>query len=141
MGGCCDGRKRRGNSARLTGNIITTEELEHLFSYGTLQTEAVQLATFDRTLIGEPDTLLGYRQTRLKIKDPIVVAASGETYYLNAQFTGRDSDSVVGTRFRVTRKELEQADIYEDGADYKRVSVQLKSGTRAWVYVSIASDQ
>lgn len=119
--------------------MSTTEELEHLFSYGTLQTEAVQLATFDRRLVGEPDTLLGYRQTRLEIQDPSVVAASGETYYLNAQFTGRDSDFVVGTIFKVTREELEQADIYEDAADYKRVSVQLKSGTWAWVYVSVAS--
>jgi gamma-glutamylcyclotransferase (GGCT)/AIG2-like uncharacterized protein YtfP len=118
-----------------------TEELEYLFSYGTLQTEAVQRATFDRRLVGEPDTLLGYRQTRLEIQDPIVVAAIGETHYLNAQFTGCDSDFVAGIRFRVTTKELEQADMYEDGADYKRVSVQLKSGTRAWVYVNIASGE
>ena len=49
----------------------TTEELEHLFSYGTLQTEAVQLATFGRKLVGEPDTLLGYRQTMIALPTPI----------------------------------------------------------------------
>jgi PhnB protein len=114
--------------------MSTTEESEHLFSYGTLQKEAVQLATFGRKLLGEPDTLVGYRQTMIDIQDPSIVATSGAKYYLNAQFTGRDSDFVVGTMFKVTRKELEQADIYEDAADYKRVSIQLKSGTRAWVY-------
>lgn len=119
--------------------LSTTEELEHLFSYGTLQREAVQLATFGRRLDGEPDTLPGHRQTTLEIRDPIVAAASEENYYLNAQFTGSDSDFIAGTRFKVTTKELEQADIYEDAADYKRVVVQLKSGTRAWVYVGVAS--
>lgn len=119
--------------------LSTTEELEHLFSYGTLQREAVQLATFGRRLDGEPDTLPGYRQTTLEIRDPIVAAASAENYYLNAQFTGSDADFIIGTRFKVTTKELEQADIYEDAADYKRVVVQLKSGTRAWVYVGVAS--
>lgn len=114
--------------------MSTTEELEHLFSYGTLQSEAVQLATFGRKLLGEPDTLPGFRQSRLEIKDTSGVVASEAKYHLNVEFTGRDSDFVVGTMFRVTMKELEQADIYEIAADYKRVSVQLKSGTRAWVY-------
>jgi gamma-glutamylcyclotransferase (GGCT)/AIG2-like uncharacterized protein YtfP len=117
--------------------MSTGEESEYLFSYGTLQDEAIQLATFGRKLKGEPDTLIGYRQTRLEIQDPGVVATSGATYYLNVQFTGRDSDVVVGTRFEVTRKELEQSDIYEDPADYRRVRVQLKSGTRAWVYAGV----
>ena len=121
--------------------MSTTEESVHLFSYGTLQTEAVQLATFGRKLVGEPDTLLGYRQTRLEIQDPGVVATGGAKYHLNVQSTGRDSDVVVGTRFKVTTKELEQADIDEVAADYKRVSVQLKSGTRAWVYAGAASGE
>jgi len=119
--------------------MSATEKSEHLFSYGTLQDEAVQLSTFGRKLVGASDTLPGYRQTLIEIQDPSVVAASGDKYYLNAQFTGRDSDFVVGTVFKVTKKELEQADIYEDDADYKRVSVQLKSGTRAWVYVGVTS--
>ncbi len=121
--------------------MIATEELEHLFSYGTLQTEAVQLATFGRRLVGEPDTLLGYCQTRLAIQDPSFAAASSAKYHLNAQFTGRDSDFVIGTLFQVTRQELEQADIYEAAADYKRVRVQMKSGNQAWVYVGDASGE
>lgn len=111
-----------------------TGELENLFSYGTLQIEEVQLSTFGRKLKGEPDNLPGYRQTRLENKD-----SDGADYYLNAEFTGRESDSVDGTRFQVTRKELEQSDVYEATADYKRVRVQLKSGTQAWVYVAAQS--
>jgi hypothetical protein len=118
----------------------TTETLEHLFSYGSLQIEAVQLATFGRKMMGEPDTLPGYRETMLEIQDPGVVAISGTRHHRNVQYTGRDSDFVVGTKFKVAKQELEQADVYEAAAEYKRVSVQLKSGTRAWVYVSAASD-
>jgi len=120
---------------------MSTTESEYLFSYGTLQSEAVQRATFGRKLVGIPDTLPGYRQTKLAIKDPSVVAASGAKYHLNVEFTGRDSDFVVGTMFEVTGKELEQADIYEDAAEYKRINVQLKSGTRAWVYLGVASGE
>jgi hypothetical protein len=36
--------------------------------------------------------------------------------------------------FEVTTAELAAADEYEV-ADYKRVSVRLKSGVQAWVYV------
>src|SRR5512134_3099974 len=101
-------------------SMSTVEESEHLFSYGTLQREAVQLATFGRRLTGVPDILPGYCQTRIAIQNESVAAASGDKYYLNAHFTGRDSDSVVGTTFKVTKTELEQADIYEADACYKR---------------------
>ena len=119
-------------------SVNPTEELEHLFSYGTLQVEAVQLATFGRRLVGEPDALPGYQESTIEIKDADAdaIATSGEKYYLNAQFTGLESDAIAGTRFQVTRQELEQSDAYEDAAGYKRISVRLKSGTPAWVYVS-----
>ena len=115
---------------------MTSEESEYLFSYGTLQDEAVQLATFGRSIIGEPDALPGYRQTLLEIRDAKLIPELGK-YHINVQWTGRDSDSVAGIRFEVSREEIEQADIYEADADYKRVSVQLKSGTHAWVYVGV----
>ena len=99
---------------------------EKLFSYGTLQIEAVQLATFGRRLQGQPDTLVGYRLTTIR---------SGSADHRNLQFTGKASDYVEGMVFDVTRKELEQADAYEpDG--YERVSVKLKSGQDAWVYLN-----
>ena len=39
-----------------------------------------------------------------------------------------------GTVFEITAQELAAADKYEV-SDYKRVSVTLKSGLQAWVYV------
>ena len=45
-----------------------------LFSYGTLQQEAVQLSTFGRLLHGHPDQLVGFEQSLLKIDDPEFVA-------------------------------------------------------------------
>ena len=103
--------------------MSNTEQFESLFSYGTLQDEEVQLSTFGRTLDGGPDSLLSYLQT-----------TCGP--YLNIQFTGHKSDSVRGTRFEVTKAELEEADIYEATADYKRIEVHLNSGRRAWVYLN-----
>ncbi|WP_404995505.1 hypothetical protein [Burkholderia cepacia] len=42
---------------------------EHLFSYGTLQLEPVQLTTFGRRLDGREDAMPGYAMTMLKIDD------------------------------------------------------------------------
>jgi hypothetical protein len=111
---------------------------ENLFSYGTLQTEAVQLATFGRRLEGEPDVLIGYGLTMVQIEDQNFVSMSGSAHHRNIQLTGIPSDIVEGTVFKVTRKELEQADAYEP-ADYKRTLVQLRSGINAWVYVNVRS--
>ena len=106
---------------------------ERLFSYGTLQTESVQLSTFGRKLDGSPDALVGYRLRMIMIADQDFVATSGAEYHRNLEFTGSASDLVEGTVFSVTQQELEQADAYEpDG--YKRVQVKLQSGTEAWVY-------
>jgi hypothetical protein len=115
---------------------IEEKETEYLFSYGTLQTEAVQLATFGRRLEGKPDILVGYKMTMIRIQDPDFVAKSGAAYHRTIQFTGSVSDLVEGTILTVTRKELDQADAYEP-AGYKRVLVKSRSGINAWVYVSI----
>ena len=49
---------------------------EFLFSYGTLQLEAVQMATFGRQLAGTSDALRGFELDLLKIEDQTVVAIS-----------------------------------------------------------------
>jgi hypothetical protein len=118
--------------------MTTVAEWEELFSYGTLQIESVQLVTFGRKLAGAPDSLPGYRQTRIAINDPQIIATSGASYYLNAEHTGRAADVVAGMRFQVTQLELAQADSYEAEANYKRIRVQMASGMQAWVYVSAA---
>ena len=107
---------------------------EFLFSYGTLQLEAVQLATFGRQLAGTSDALRGFELVLLKIEDQTVVAISGKAQHTMAKFTGRASDVVSGTVFAVTPDEIQNADKYEVAA-VKRVQVVLESGVRAWVYI------
>jgi hypothetical protein len=110
------------------------EPTEFLFSYGTLQLEAVQVATFRRQLAGTSDALRGFDLVLLKIEDPTVVAISGKAQHTMARFTGRASDVVSGTVFAVTPDEIQNADKYEVAA-VKRVPVVLQSGIRAWAYV------
>jgi hypothetical protein len=112
---------------------LEEKQTENLFSYGTLQTEAVQLATFGRRLEGRPDLLVGYSLTMIRIQDQNFVAVSGGAHHRIVQFTGIASDLVEGTVFTVTKKELEQADAYEP-AGYQRVLARLRSGMNAWVY-------
>ena len=107
---------------------------EFLFSYGTLQLEPVQMATFGRQLAGTSDALGGFELVSLKIEDQTVVAISGKAHHTMAQFTGRASDVVSGTVFGLTPDEIRHADEYEVAA-VKRVAVVLQSGVRAWAYV------
>ena len=108
--------------------------MEFLFSYGTLQLDAVQMAVFGRKLTGTRDVLPGFEEAELEIDDPATVSMSGKTHHAIAKFTGNTSDSIDGTVFAVTPEEVQRADKYEV-PEYKRVSVVLRSGVRAWVYV------
>ena len=104
-----------------------------LFSYGTLQLEAVQLSTFGRLLRGGPDELVGFEQGSREVKDPAFVAESGKSMHAIVRFTGRDDSRVRGMAFEVTDAELAAADRYEpDG--WTRVSALLASGRHTWVY-------
>lgn len=116
-------------------NSQPQSKMESLFTYGTLQLEEVQLATFGRRLEGRRDSLVGYRLVMIKIHDDDFVAKSGAADHRNLQFTGDDSDLVEGMVFAVTTKELEQADAYEPEG-YARVQVQCRSGLSAWVYLN-----
>jgi hypothetical protein len=106
---------------------------ERLFSYGTLQLEAVQMATFGRLLAGTPDVLPGFEEAFVEIDDETTVSLSGKTRHPIARYTGRDSDTISGTVFEVTPEEVRSADAYEV-SPYHRVEVLLRSGVRAWVY-------
>jgi hypothetical protein len=111
------------------------QDLENLFSYGTLQMEPVQLAAFGRKLAGQPDALIGYTVELIATKDHEFDIKSGATKHRNLRYTGVASDLVEGTVFQVTKEELKQSDAYEPW-DYQRVPVQLRSGARAWVYLN-----
>lgn len=108
---------------------------ERLFSYGTLQLESVQRATFGRLLAGKPDALVGFRLGQLAIRDPEVVRTSGVSHHPIVHATGDHADRVPGVVFEVTPAELAHADAYETD-DYARLRVRLASGTRAWVYAA-----
>lgn len=105
-----------------------------LFSYGTLQREEVQRATFGRLLEGADDAMPGYRQDMVEITDPEVIRTSGKRFHPIVVPTGDPADLVPGKVFRITGAELAAADTYEV-ADYKRIAVRLRSGREAWVYV------
>jgi len=97
--------------------------------------EEVQVSTFGRLLEGRADSLPGYTTSFVPIADAAVAAALGSTHYQNICFTGNETDVIRGMVFSVTKEELELADDYEIDADYRRIVVQLGSGTNAWVYL------
>ncbi|HST03067.1 MAG TPA: hotdog fold thioesterase [Usitatibacter sp.] len=96
-----------------------------LFSYGTLQDEPVQVATFGRKLDGAPDRLPGFEAMLL----------GGAGSHKNAGYKG-DGAATEGTLFEVTKEELAKADEYEQPARYVRIAVKLASDKDAWAYVS-----
>jgi len=111
---------------------------ELLFSYGTLQLPAVQLATFGRMLDGTADAILGYRVEMLTITDPQVLATSGVAEH-PVLVSGSGNAEVEGTVFEISADELAAADSYEVD-DYERVAVPARSGRTVWAYVA-RSDQ
>jgi hypothetical protein len=115
-------------------DMVDSQDMVLLFSYGTLQDKSVQVAYFGRELAGRPDFLLGYASSFVEIDDPDVVAISGKTHHPIVQPSANSEDEVAGTVFEITPQELLAADDYEV-SDYKRTSAPLRSGLHAWVYV------
>ena len=105
-----------------------------LFSYGTLQLPAVQLATYGRLLEGRPDALRGFALVPLPVSDPEVVRVSGLAVHQIAKRTGDPADILPGVVFALTAAELDTTDRYEVDA-YARIEVTLASKTTAFVYV------
>ncbi len=118
---------------------VTAAPDQLLFSYGTLRDRAVQLDTFGRLLDMTDDVLPGYTLDYAAISDPRVVHVSGSASHPIVRATGNPLDKVTGKVLRLTEDELDAADEYEVGV-YRRVSVLLASGTRAFAYVAAAID-
>ena len=108
---------------------------ECLFTYGTLQLPDVQLDTFGRLLHGEDDALPGYRLEWIDVGDERVAQLSGLDKHPILRRTDDPRDRVFGRVLRLTADELDAADEYEVSL-YRRASVSLASGLRAWVYVA-----
>src|SRR5580704_8662653 len=96
--------RNRGEKRRAQNQRISVMPL--VFSYGTLQQEEVQQATFGRRLLGCADELAEYQQVLIKIEDPGVVAVSGKTHHPILKFTGNAADRVAGTAFEISDSEL-----------------------------------
>jgi hypothetical protein len=107
---------------------------ELLFSYGTLRQRDVQLSTFGRLLDGRPDAIVGFDLDYVTITDPHVIATSGSDRHPILRPSDRADAAVEGTVFAISHAELLAADEYEVD-DYRRISVPLRSGDHAWVYV------
>ncbi|WP_370663279.1 gamma-glutamylcyclotransferase family protein [Massilia mucilaginosa] len=103
-----------------------------LFSYGSLQQEGVQLATFGRRLAGSADALVGFAQAIVQSEDPEFAATSGKTHHPIVRFSDNAEDRVQGTVFEVSEAELVDADAYEADA-CKRIVATLASGAQAWI--------
>lgn len=101
----------------------------HIFTYGTLQDEEIQLALYGRYLKGQNDCLLGYVLLEQKIFDqyPVIQPSLSKT------------DIVCGMVYEVSEQELLKTDVYE-GDSYKRIEVVLQSGKIAWVYTKNTTD-
>lgn len=96
----------------------------YLFSYGSLQEEAVQLNLYNRVLAGKKDYLEAFAFSNQKIASlyPIIFKTDNLT------------DRIVGMVFEISEEELLITDEYE-GDSYRKVQVKLKSGIIAWCYV------
>jgi gamma-glutamylcyclotransferase (GGCT)/AIG2-like uncharacterized protein YtfP len=97
-------------------------------SYGTLQYEDVQIATFGRELTGREDSLPGYVRT---------ITESRVVLYFNIEPSSSPEDAVSGTVFEIKEQELAAADSYEKDREYRRILVTLRSGVQAWVYCRV----
>jgi putative transposase len=82
-----------------------------------------------------PDVLPGY------VRRMVAVAGLGHggsewgSHHPSAEATSNPEDAVAGTVFEVTERALAAADRYERAGGYRRISVTLRSGSHAWVYV------
>jgi gamma-glutamylcyclotransferase (GGCT)/AIG2-like uncharacterized protein YtfP len=105
-----------------------------LFSYGTLRQRNVQVSVFGRELEGWADAIVGFDLDEVTITDPKVIETSGSDRHPMLRPSTRPGAAIEGTAFQVTGEDLMAADDYEV-TDYRRVTVPLRSGRRAWVYV------
>jgi len=125
---------RASGCARIGRGIQFPPVTELLFSYGTLRQPDVQRATFRREIDGRPDAIVGYHLDYVTITDPHVIATSGSDRHPILKPTDRADAAVEGMVFAISEADLAAADEYEVD-DYRRITVPLRSGGEAWVYV------
>ena len=108
---------------------------EYLFSYGTLQTDKVQMELFGRVLVGAKDILKGYKVSSIEITDESFLSTGAQNVQRIAILSNDKKDMIEGTVFEISEEELLLTDKYEPD-NYTRVNVMLESGKQAWVYAA-----
>jgi gamma-glutamylcyclotransferase (GGCT)/AIG2-like uncharacterized protein YtfP len=84
---------------------------------------------FNKLLTGTADQLLGYKLKSLQIEEEF-----GMADYVVVVPSENPEDTIHGVVFEVSNADLAKVDLFESNA-YKRVEVQLNSGTTAWIYM------
>jgi gamma-glutamylcyclotransferase (GGCT)/AIG2-like uncharacterized protein YtfP len=125
-----------GRHIVVTASQSQARTMPLIFSYGSLQEEAVQLSVYGRVLHGEADAMVGWVCTLIEVPKWHKAASSGTTHYANVARSPKAESRVAGTVLDLTDAELISSDGYERDAEYVRVMITLASGRDAWVYVS-----
>ncbi|MFT4969175.1 MAG: gamma-glutamylcyclotransferase (GGCT)/AIG2-like uncharacterized protein YtfP [Chitinophagales bacterium] len=107
---------------------------EFLFSYGTLQLEKVQLASFGRLLSGTKEVLEGFKLEQIQITEEAVLEKSEQKFHPIAIPSNNNKDKISGILYTISSQELKQADQYEV-SDYQRVRATFCSGKEGWIYI------
>ena len=98
--------------------------MEKLFTYGTLQDPLIQMELFGRIIFGTTDKLVDYEKRQVKIENKMYDIAHKKA-----------GEKISGIVYELNEKDLKESDEYE-GKDYKRIKVQLVTGTMAYVYIT-----
>jgi hypothetical protein len=113
---------------------MRSEEIIHLFSYGTLQLESVQLSSLGRVFQGARMSCLasGVPRSRSLIRTSSRRAA--QTCIPSSQEAMTQPTRCRELFSRSPKPSFRAADEYEVSV-YERIKVRWKSGVEAWVYV------
>ncbi|MFG3205337.1 gamma-glutamylcyclotransferase family protein [Streptomyces sp. NPDC048192] len=104
-----------------------------LFSYGALQERPVQQLILGRTLEGRADQLPGFILTVAELGEEAALV-SGTSRHPMATLGATAGAHVCGTLYRVLPADLSAIDARCDIL-FHRVTLLLRSGEQAWVYV------
>jgi gamma-glutamylcyclotransferase (GGCT)/AIG2-like uncharacterized protein YtfP len=100
--------------------------MPRVFSYGSLQRDDIQQATFGRRLTGLAAEIVGFE---------LVYLHRGGQQLANVVRSRMPGCRVQGTVFVITAAQLAIADEYERADNYARIEAPLATGGEAWVYV------
>jgi gamma-glutamylcyclotransferase (GGCT)/AIG2-like uncharacterized protein YtfP len=100
--------------------------MPRVFSYGSLQHDEVQVATFGVLLRGVAAEIVGFEVVHLR--------RDGK-HLANVVRSRSPESRVAGTVFDFTAAQLALADDYERADNYARIEAPLAAGGEAWVYV------